>query len=129
MGWFDQTREVSRLRTENRELCLALENAEDRLFAEIDANREREAALMDQIVALAGMQPQAPLHEPLAGGRKAVDEEIDDEPIDVEFETQVSERAADYAKAALDRGIEYDAVSLELLKDKIRQNPAEYLDN
>ena len=129
MGWFDQTREVSRLTTENQELCLALENSEQRLFAEIDANRAREAALMDQIVALAGIQPQTPLHEPLAGGRKAADDGLDDEPVDVEFERQVSERAADYAKAALENGIEYDAVTLDLLKDKIRQNPAEYLGN
>lgn len=130
MGWFDQSREIARLKAENVDLRDDLAEARDKLFSEIDANREREAALMDQVIALAGVQPQTPSHELLIGRRKAESEEIDDkEPVDLEFERQVSERAADYAKAALDRGIEYDAVSLELLKDRIRQNPADYLDN
>ena len=112
------------------ELKTKLEASEARLFREIDSNREREDALVAAAVTSAtGQEPFAPRRELLETNERTVETGEQDDAIDHEFEAQIDQRAQEFAVEAAKNGVEYDEMTMTLLKEKIRLNPAEYLEN
>jgi hypothetical protein len=116
---------------DNTELRKTLKASEARLLDEINSNREREDAQTDRILAAFGARP-LPRREQLnvAEAENTDSPHIDEIPdVDPDLEADVEARARAFADDAANRGIEYDSLTYELLKDKIRSNPSEYLEN
>ena len=108
----------------------AFEASEARLFREIDSNRNREDALVAAAVTSAtGQEPFTPRRELLETNERAVETGEKDGDIDHELEAQIEQRAQEFAVEAAKNGVEYDEMTMTLLKEKIRLNPAEYLEN
>lgn len=140
MSWlrslFAKDEKIARLEFERDYLtvqlndCIkALEASEARLFREIDSNREREDALVAAAVTAAtGQEPFAPRRELLETNERTVEAEQGDD-VDHELEAQIEQRAQEFAVEAAKNGVEYDEMTMTLLKEKIRLNPAEYLEN
>lgn len=115
------------------ELERKLEASEARLLTEIESNRRREDAFKDDLLSLIGTQRRLPYRQTLEAGtayeaKPAEAEEI--VPADPEFEDLVNERAKDFADEALNtRGIAYSPEDMAILRERIKANPAEYLQN
>jgi hypothetical protein len=130
--WLMALAKADSLREENRELKIRYTDLEHRLFAEIDGNRRREAALLEQVIAAsrqpAQQQIPVPRHTELTKSPA-------DEP-DVTFaemaleapEDLVRQRATEMYEQAQANGFDYGPEGYEVLCQKIRDNP-EYLDN
>lgn len=141
MSWlrllFAKDEKIARLEFERDYLtvqlndCItALEASEARLFREIDSNRNREDALVAAAVTSAtGQEPFAPRRELLETNERMVETGEQDGDIDHELEAQIEQRAQEFAVEAAKNGVEYDEMTMTLLKEKIRLNPAEYLEN
>lgn len=105
----------------------ALINTRAELKREIASNRRREDAFKETIVEMATKTPaRIPYRD-----EGFIETALDAPPkVDADFEKQVTERAQEFAQNALiSRGLEYTPEDMEVLKSKIRDNPAEYLGN